>query len=45
LPLTAHTVPLEEKGVKEGRRRRGAARGRDVRREDRSRSWEEPDPP
>jgi hypothetical protein len=31
--------------VKEGRRRSGAARGRTVRREDRSRPWEEPDPP
>jgi hypothetical protein len=45
LPLTAHTVPPEEKGVKEGRRRKGAARGRAVRREDRRRPWEEPDPP
>jgi hypothetical protein len=43
-PLTAHTVS-PEKGVKEGRRWRGAARGRAVRREDRSRPWEEPDPP
>jgi hypothetical protein len=45
LPLTALIVPPEEKGVKEGRRRRGATRGRAVRREDRSRPWEEPDPP
>jgi hypothetical protein len=31
LPLTTHIVLPEEKGVKEGRRRRGAARGRTVR--------------
>jgi hypothetical protein len=40
---TNHAVPSEEKGGKEGRRRRGAAGGRTVRREGRSRPWEEPD--
>jgi hypothetical protein len=42
---TNHAVPPEEKGEKEGRRRKGAARGRAVRHEDRSRQREETDPP
>jgi hypothetical protein len=44
-PLSTHTFPPGKKGEQGGRRRRGAVRGSAVRREDRSRPWEEPDPP
>jgi hypothetical protein len=43
-PLHTHTDPPEEKEGGGGRRRSGAVCGGAVRREDRSRPWEEPDP-